>query len=468
LNVKVALAPDVAENTARSPLRVAPTPALVVSDQAPLGVRVVELSSNRVVVGGELFDTVTVTAVEVVVFPAASRALAVRECEPLATVVVFHEVEYGEVVSSAPSAVPSRKNCTPATPTLSEAEALTVVVPETVAPEAGEVMLTVGGVVSGGGAFDTVTVTAAEVVELPAASRALAVRECEPLVAVVVFHEVENGEVVSSAPSAVPSRKNCTPATPTLSEAEALTVVVPETVAPEAGEVMLTVGGVVSGGGAFDTVTVTAAEVVELPAASRALAVRECEPLATVVVFHEVEYGEVVSSAPSAEPSTKNCTPATPTLSEAEALTVVVPETVAPEAGEVMLTVGGVVSGGGAFDTVTVTAAEVVELPAASRALAVRECEPLVAVVVFHEVEYGEVVSSAPSAVPSTKNWTPATPTLSEAEALTVVVPETVAPDDGEVMLTVGGVVSAFDTVTVTAVEVVVLPAASRALAVSE
>jgi hypothetical protein len=155
-------------------------------------------------------------------------------------------------------------------------------------------------------------------------------------------------------------------------------------------------------------------------------------------------------------------------LSEAEALTVVVPETVAPEAGEVMLTVGGVVSGGGAFDTVTVTAAEVVELPAASRALAVRECEPLVAVVVFHEVEYGEVVSSAPSAVPSTKNWTPATPTLSEAEALTVVVPETVAPDDGEVMLTVGGVVSAFDTVTVTAVEVVVLPAASRALAVRE
>jgi hypothetical protein len=77
-------------------------------------------------------------------------------------------------------------------------------------------------------------------------------------------------------------------------------------------------------------------------------------------------------------------------------------------------------------------------------------------------------VSSAPRADPSTKNWTPATPTLSEAEALTVVVPETVAPDDGEVMLTVGAVVSAFDTVTVTAAEVVLLPAASRALAVRE
>jgi hypothetical protein len=88
---------------------------------------------------------------------------------------------------------------------------------------------------------------------------------------------------------AEPSTKNWTPVTPTLSEAEALTVVVPETVAPEAGDVMLTVGGVVSGGGAFDTFTVTAADVVWLPAASRALAVRECEPLATVVVFQETE-----------------------------------------------------------------------------------------------------------------------------------------------------------------------------------
>src|SRR5258706_346000 len=48
-------------------------------------------------------------------------------------------------------------------------------------------------------------------------------------------------------------------------------------------------GGVVSVGGAFDTVTVTAPDVVEFPAASRALAVRECDPLATVVVFHDAE-----------------------------------------------------------------------------------------------------------------------------------------------------------------------------------
>src|SRR5437773_1855175 len=128
---------------------------------------------------------------------------------------------------------------------------------------------------------------------------------------------------------------------------------------------MLTAGGVVS---AFDTVTVTGDEVVRLPAASRAVAVRVCEPLPTVVVFQEIEYGDDVSSAPRLAPSTRNCTPATPTLSEAEALTVTDPDTVAPDAGAVMLTAGGVVS---EFDTVTVTGDEVVRLPAASRAVAV-------------------------------------------------------------------------------------------------
>src|SRR5207247_10591971 len=98
--------------------------------------------------------------------------------------------------------------------------------------------------------------------------------------------------------------------------AEALTVSVPDTVAPDAGALMLTAGGVVS---AFDTVTVTGEEVVRLPAASRAVAVRVCEPLPTDVVFQETEYGDDVSSAPRLAPSTRNCTPATPTLSEAEA-----------------------------------------------------------------------------------------------------------------------------------------------------
>src|SRR5690242_9504023 len=59
--------------------------------------------------GVVLLETVTVTdAVDL--FPAASRAIALRVCEPLATVVVFHETEYGEAVSSAPRAAPSSWN----------------------------------------------------------------------------------------------------------------------------------------------------------------------------------------------------------------------------------------------------------------------------------------------------------------------------------------------------------------------
>src|SRR3989442_15412506 len=93
---------------------------------------------------------------------------------------------------------------------------------------------------------------------------------------------------------------------------------------------MLRVGGVVS----LNPVTVTAAEVVRLPAASRATAVSVCEPLLAVVVFHDIEYGAAGSSPPRLAPSNRNCTPTTPTLSEALAVTLVVPPTVAPGAGE--------------------------------------------------------------------------------------------------------------------------------------
>src|SRR6266516_5381982 len=167
---------------------------------------------------------------------------------------------------------------------------------------------------------------------------------------------------------------------------------------------MLTAGGVVSGGGALDTVTVTGADVVRLPAASRAIAVIVCGPLLVVVVSKGIEYGAVVSSAPPLTPSSWNCTPTTPTLSEAVALTVTVAEIVWPLRGDVMLTVGGVVSGGGALDTVTVTGADVVRLPAASRAMAVMVCEPFAVVVVFQETEYGAEVSGAPRLPPSSWN----------------------------------------------------------------
>src|SRR5207302_579695 len=210
-------------------------------------------------------------------------------------------------------------------------------------------------------------VTGAGGLVLPAASRATAVRVCEPLAAPVVFQEIAYGAVVSSAPKLAPSILNCTPATPTLSAALAVIVTVAGTVWPFTGEMMLTVGGVVSGGGPLAIVTVTGAEVLLLPAASRATAVRVCEPLSDVLVPTETEYGALVSSAPSGAPSTKNCTPTTPTLSEALADTVSVPCTVWPFTGEMMLTVGGVVSG--AAEVVAFAGLDRAErLPAASKA----------------------------------------------------------------------------------------------------
>src|SRR5213594_2144150 len=117
------------------------------------------------------------------------------------------------------------------------------------------------------GALTTVTLTAAAVAVLPAASRATAVRVCTPLLAAVVFHERTCGAVVTSAPRFAPSSLNCTPTTPTLSVALAETVTVPATVEPAAGAVMDTVGGVVSGNAAV--VNVKSAETARFPAASR-------------------------------------------------------------------------------------------------------------------------------------------------------------------------------------------------------
>src|SRR2546422_657399 len=131
----------------------------------------------------------------------------------------------------------------------------------------------------------------------------------------------------------------------------------------------------------FETVTVTAAEVVWLPAASRARAASVCEPFDAAVEFQAMVYGAVVTSAPSAAPSSRNCTPTTAILSLAVALSVtLVPATVAPFAGAVIATVGGVPS---TLLTVTVTAVAVVVLLAASRATAVRTWLPLAVDVVF-------------------------------------------------------------------------------------
>ncbi len=61
---------------------------------------------------------------------------------------VSHVTCHGAVVASAPRFVPSNWNCTPITPTLSAALAVTITDPATVAPEVGNVMATVGGVTS--------------------------------------------------------------------------------------------------------------------------------------------------------------------------------------------------------------------------------------------------------------------------------------------------------------------------------
>ena len=62
---------------------------------------------------------------------------------------------------------------------------------------------------------------------------------------------------------------NCTPATPTLSVAFAVTETVPDTMPPAAGAVIDTVGAVLS----LETVTPTADDVVRVPAMLRATAV---------------------------------------------------------------------------------------------------------------------------------------------------------------------------------------------------
>jgi hypothetical protein len=85
------------------------------------------------------------------------------------------------------------------------------------------------------------------------------------------------------------------------------------------------------------------------------------------------------------EPSTWNCTLPTATLSDAVAESVIVPETVAPETGEVIETVGGVVSD--VLFTVMDTAVLVVLFPEVSAATAVRLCLPFARVVVFNDCE---------------------------------------------------------------------------------
>jgi len=131
-----------------------------------------------------------------------------------------------------------------------------------------------------------------------------------------------------------------------------------------------------AGGCVTGTVTVTLAEVVRLPDASTASAVRMCDPDEAAAAFHAALYGADVSADPMTAPSTRNVTEATPTLSAALAVIVTVFCTVAPFAGAVIATVGGVVSFTGGAVTVTVRAADVAVSPPTSRATAVSDYVP--------------------------------------------------------------------------------------------
>src|SRR5438067_2417831 len=117
-------------------------------------------------------------------------------------------------------------------------------------------------------------------------------------------------------------------------------------------------GGVTS----LPIVTLTPALVVRLPAASRATAESVWLPLAAVVVFHGVEYGAAITSAPRFAPSSLNCTPTTATLSVAAATTETVPDTLAFGIGAVIETAGAVPS-----SVAKVKSPEVARFPAASR-----------------------------------------------------------------------------------------------------
>ncbi len=112
--------------------------------------------------------TVTVIGFDVFVLPAWSRAVAVIVCVPLDTGIVFQVPEYGDTDSSVPRFTPSILNCTPTTPTLSDAVAARDTLPDTVVLFVGDVMDIVGNVVSG--VDNVLNVEFSDVVVLPDAS----------------------------------------------------------------------------------------------------------------------------------------------------------------------------------------------------------------------------------------------------------------------------------------------------------
>jgi hypothetical protein len=108
--------------------------------------------------------------------------------------------------------------------------------------------------------------------------------------------------------------------------------------------------------------------------------------------------------------------------------------TVDPEIGKEIATFGGMWS----LKTVNVTGLEGYQTPRRSSATALKVWDPLLVGDVFQGTEYGAVVSADPRLLPSSWNctrWTVRAPTMLTF-ALTAIVPPTVDPDVGDVMVT--------------------------------
>jgi hypothetical protein len=97
------------------------------------------------------------------------------------------------------------------------------------------------------------------------------------------------------------------------------------------------------------TLTETPALLAFCPPAMLATAVSKWPPFERVVVFSEKLNGAIVTAGPALAPSTSNCTLVV--FAGTLDLTVIVPETVAPEAGELTETVGAAVLVGAAWLT---------------------------------------------------------------------------------------------------------------------
>src|SRR5256886_9213805 len=255
---------------------------------------------------------------------------------------------------------------------------LTGTVPVTVAPSAGLVM-------------DALSVCATvmcrtPVPERPAPSCTVAVSVCAPSATIVVSKlqlmllAVPDGEQITMMPSG--GRRGSSTVTlqlsvpvPPVSDTD--TVIVPPTVAPSVGLVIVTEIGV----GCF-TVTLRVAVAVR-PAPSRTVRPSVCGPSATLLEF---QLNDAVVAVPEVVntwlPSTVRVnTIGVPLAPDSLMPTVTVPPTVAPSAGLVNEVVYG-------FDTLTTRGALPVA-PEESRALAVTVVEPLLTFVVSHAIEIG-------------------------------------------------------------------------------